>query len=406
MNDVELDTTLEGSLAEAAAWVGPDAFLEAPLVAFDARCFPDPWEASLQGVRRALQRFMRHLLLPDVPVVVHDGRDPLLQEAGPVGNPVTFTGIEDGCAHFVVFAINAPHHLAAWLALEVVRAWAEYSGLTRDEPLAYRAAPEPSEEDLLREHSEAIDDLHASVLGVALGLGPVIAAGSIQSHKTEQINGGWVQTRWSQDVVGGMPPPVLARLLAMHAVSREATPPELDVVRSAFDADLRSEFDATWAALREEGPSVRERLGLPDEVRERRAIDDAPLPQGEEVDLREAEEAFAEHRRQFNRGRRVYRVIHRHTWLGMTAGLALGGVAAGMTLGLGTPLMLGLGLGAAVGGGLGRSQQFYRCSDPDCGGRITLDLATCPACEGTVSGTLARAADRLAAEERDEAERE
>ncbi|MCX4239107.1 hypothetical protein [Paraliomyxa miuraensis] len=181
-----IDDELEQHLAEAVAMVGVERYLDSPLVSFDPRSFPDPWEPSLAGVRVALRRLMRHVRLPDVPVVVEDGREGEM-ESGLVEEPVLFDGIEQGTTRFLVLAIGSPQQMVTWLALEVVKAWAEYQGLTRDEPLAYRGpvpdASEPPED-------AGLDDASATVIGVALGLGPVLTIGTIQTHKQEQLLGG------------------------------------------------------------------------------------------------------------------------------------------------------------------------------------------------------------------------
>jgi hypothetical protein len=405
----EHDDALAEALAETIRWVGPERAATTPFVSFDADCFPDPWEPTLHGVGVALQRFMRHAGLPDVPVVLDDDREGY-ESVGPVEYPVVFDCIEDGAARFVVLAINEPQHLAAWMALEVVRAWAEYRGVTRNEPLAYRAlfpAEPDADDEAVDEHDDdeegVLDAASATFLGITLGFGPVLAAGAIQSHKQEQINGGWVQTRWSRAVVGGLPPPLLARVLAMHAAALEANEAEIERIRRGFDADLRRDLDRCHDELRTNAAALRGTLGLPAEPMPRRALDLGPLlPLDEDARraLAEAEQANALERQMFNRGRNVYRVIHHHAIGGGVVG-SLAGLAGALLAGAAEGALVVVVVGAVVGIGLGGWRRFHRCSDPDCARRVSLDDVTCPGCHGTIAGTIRRAADRLALDEAD-----
>jgi len=391
----DLDEVLEACLATAVQSVGVARYLDAPLVCFDERCFPDPWEPSLRGVRTALLRLMRHVRLPDVPVDLDDGRTGKRPE-GLLHEPVLFDGIEDGAACFIVRAIGELRSMVPWLTLEVVRAWADYQGLGRDRAVGYRAPEHEPEAELLPE-------LEASVLGVALGLGPLLTFGAIQTHKLERVEGRSVHTEWASQTVGGLHPPVLVRLVALHAISRNAVPEELARLREAIDVDLRRMFDDALAELRDDAAGLREALGLPAEPAiERAPLDLSPLPTKDEGELVAAEREHEERRRFFNRGRKLHAVIERRTGMGVAAG--------GMTLVVFLPLLVngwisGAALGVAylaclvLGGVWGHRATFLRCSDNDCRGIIGPEDPTCPMCGGTVAGQLRSVSDRFADEE-------
>lgn len=391
----DLDESLEACLAMAVQSVGVARYLAAPLVHFDERCFPDPWEPSLRGVRTALLRLMRHVRLPDVPVELDDGRtkDP---EEGLLHEPVLFDGIEDGAAYFTVQAIGEPRSMVPWLTLEVVRAWAEYHGIGRERSVGYRAAEDEHEPGQLA-------DLDASVLGVALGLGPLLTFGAIQTHKLERVDGRMVHTQWASQTVGGLHPPALVRLVALHAISRGAAPEELARLRESIDEDLRRWFDHALAERRDDAARLREALGLPAEPAvERAPLDLSPLVADDDDELAEAEREHQERRRFFNRGHEIHAVIERRMGLGITAGaltlvvlipLLVNGWISGAVLGVVYPVFL------VLGGVWGHRATFLRCSDGDCRGIIGAKDPTCPACGGTVAGQLRSANDRFADEE-------
>jgi hypothetical protein len=395
---ISVDDVLQAAIVDAVAIVGAETWLSAPQVTFDARCFPDTWSPTLEGVHTALRRFFRHAGMADVPVVVQDERA-AERSNGPVVDPVAFCGIQDGRAHFAVFAVGEPEHLAAWLCIEVVRAWAEHRGVTREEPLAYRAIPT---DELPPQPEAVLDASSATVIAIGLGLGPVLAAGSVQSHKSEKLEGAWVQTQWSHAVVGGFPPPVLARLVATYAVSRDASDEEREILRESLPPDVVRDFDSALDELGGDATALRTRVGLPAIVTtDRRPLDLSPL--GEEVQssepkLKAAERAFEERQRFFNRGRKVFRVPHDHQWIGAGVGLALAGLATGVLL---TPLAIvpGLVTGAAFGALAGRRFLYLRCSDPECAGRPGIGDRECPGCGGTIAGEIASAAQRLDAVE-------
>jgi hypothetical protein len=394
-DEPSLDESLEACLAKAVQSVGVARYLDAPLIYFDERCFPDPWEPSLRGVRTALLRLLRHARMPDVPVVLDDARtggDP----EGLLHEPVLFDGIEDGAACFIVQAIGEPRSMVPWLALEVVRAWAEYQGIDRERSVGYRALGDEPDPELLPE-------LEASVFGVALGLGPLLTFGAIQTHKLERVDGRMVHSEWASQTVGGLHPPALVRLVALHAVSRGAVPEELARLREAIDEDLRRVFDHALAERGDDAAQLREALGLPAELAvERAPLDLSPLPAVEDEALVAAEREHEERRRFFNRGREVHAVIERGTGMGIAAGamplavlvpLLLNGWISGVTLGVAFLACLGLG------GVWGHRATRLRCSDKDCRGIIGPKDPTCPACGGTVAGQLRSANDRFADEE-------
>jgi hypothetical protein len=293
--ELELDELIEGSLATAVETLGVGRYLEAPQVSFDERCFPDPWEPSLRGVRTVLRRLMRHVRLPDVPVVVEDLRVGAEPE-GLLDHPLLFAGIEEGAAHFAVVAIGAPRLMVTWLALEVVRAWAEYHGVTGNRAGGYR---EPASDEAEPSPQPAsLGDGLTTVFGVALGLGPLFACGTVQTHKSELLVGSHVEARWATQTVG-VPPAALTRLLAVHALSRGAGPEEIAELREALDGDFHRVLDATLVELADDVAPLREALGLPaTPTLERAALDLSPLSaEDDEEALVEAEREHEERTR-------------------------------------------------------------------------------------------------------------
>lgn len=397
--ELGLDEVIVGSLATAVETLGVGRYLEAPQVSFDERCFPDPWEPSLRGVRTVLRRLMRHVRLPDVPVVVEDLRMGAEPE-GLLHNPVLFDGIEEGAAYFTVAAIGAPRLMVTWLALEVVRAWAEYHGVTGGRAGGYR---EPaSDEAEPSPQPDSLGDGLTTVFGVALGLGPLFACGTVQTHKSERLVGSFVEARWATQTVG-VPPPALTRLLAVHALSRGVGPEEIAELREALDEDFHRVLDATLAELADDVSTLREALGLPaTPTLERAALDLSPLPAEDDVALVGAEREHEERTRFFNRGHDVHAVIGHHAGLGVAGGMALSGLLLVLAIKGGLPPMFWVvsTVVCIVGGGVwGHRQTFLRCSDLKCWGRIGPKDATCPACGGTVVGQLRSADDRFANEE-------
>lgn len=382
---ISVDDVLQAAIVDAVSIVGAETWLTAPLVTFDARCFPDTWSPTLEGVHTALRRFFRHAGIAGVPVVVQDERAAEKSDA-PVVDPIAFCGVDRGRAVFTVFAVGEPEHLAAWMCLEVVRAWAEIRGVTREEPLAYRAIPT---DELPPQPEAVLDASSATMIAMGLGLGAILAAGSVQSHKPDDREDGWVQTQFSHAVVGGFPPPVLARLVATYAVSRDATDDEREILRDSLPPDIVRDFDAALDELSADATALRTRLGLPAIVTaERRPLDLQPL--GEEVEPAATTppprvESAVE--RAFNHGRKVFRVPRDHQWLGAGVGLAVAGFATGMLL---TPLAIlpGLVTGAAFGALAGRRFLYLRCSDPECVGRPAPGDRECPGCGGTIAGEV------------------
>lgn len=391
----DLDETLVLGLEYAISKVGMERYLAVPLVVLDEHCFPDPWEPNLVGVRAALRRLMRHVGLPDVPVVVEDARADALVD-GLVQEPVLFDGIEDGAAHFIVQSVGRPEVLVTWLVMEVVRAWAEYQGITREDALAYRA---PAEDVPERERGMMLAAPEATMIGVALGLGPLLAIGTIQTHKQEQLRGGYAVGEWAMLQVGGLVPMALARFLALHGLSRGAVPEELERTRESLSDDLRLDFDAARSEWADATHSLRTQLGLPlDPPVARQPVDASPLPVLDEAALVRGEQAFAERIRFFNRGREIYAVIERRTGMGAALGMLLGvpvvalAVAVGSTVGGAMALYPGC---MVLGGLVGRSRTYLRCADQECRGMIGAAETTCPFCGGTIKGQLRSANQRL-----------
>ncbi|MCH9684663.1 MAG: hypothetical protein K0V04_24725 [Deltaproteobacteria bacterium] len=390
------DEFLVAFLAIAIDAVGIGAAIEAPLVTYDERCFPDPWQPTLVGVRDALRRMMVHLGMRDVPVRLSDLRNDLPTE-GLVHEPVIFEGIEHGAACFEVHAVGRPEAMASWLALESVRAWAEYQGVTRSEALAYRVEPVA---DVPTRHR--LDEGSATALAVVLGLGPVVAGGTIQTHVETTLAS--VGTRFESQTVGGLPPMAIARLLAFHTLVRAASEEERAQVRDALPLDMRKEHDAALDEYRDRAVVLREAVRLPPQPASgRRPLDLRPLPPVDGAELVQAERELPGRVRAFNRGRRVFRVVRRRTVIGVALGLVVGMVVFGLGS-LGTALAMGGFVAAVLGGYVGgRSSRFYECADPDCSHRLSISHTTCPGCGGTVAGEIESAKHRLEAEERLEA---
>jgi hypothetical protein len=120
--------------------------------------------------------------------------------------------------------------------------------------------------------------------------------------------------------------------------------------------------------------------------------------------------------RKRNEGRNVFRVrsTRAASWAG--GGLILGGLVSatsGRALGLldlgagnlAEWVLVWTGIAMTSGYAIGRTRRIDYCSDPGCEGPLALEDERCDKCGGRVRGEIARAADRLDAEEALEAGR-
>ncbi|MCX4239106.1 hypothetical protein [Paraliomyxa miuraensis] len=188
----------------------------------------------------------------------------------------------------------------------------------------------------------------------------------------------------------------LARLAALHVLSRGDVPEERDLVRASLDGDLLADFDAALAEHANDAAPLRRRLGVPEDPPvTRRALDDSPLAELDDETLERAEQAYQERRRFFNRGQRVYAVIERRKSMGVVLTIVpslMVMFATGVPLAWALPL---LAIGGSVGAVWGHKHPLLRCSDPDCRCRLGSTDSTCPFCGGSIVGQLRSANERL-----------
>lgn len=396
------------ALAELVKEGGATGFLGAPIVEPTERFFPDRFEADEASFARLARRLLRDALFEDVQVelvALEDLEDEAIPgprgcgggrggcakpgcaapaadvaDAGPAVLPVGFVGIGDGVFRFVAPEIDLrdKERLVAWAVREVARAYRVHRNLPQVDP--------------------ELEEMLLDVTACYLGFGVLLANEALRRHAESHIEGRMVQTtRWVTSV-GVISPASFSWLLAAQVSARGRD--EADRVAELLRSEPRDAFRRATSELRR--VELRSRLGLPatDPDEQTREGLEAWMIQPLSDDAVAAIPGASARWRAPNTGRPVFRVRQNRMWLGLAmgavAGIAFTAYAIRGSVVLAYLVPATMALGAAW---LGRRSVSFVCSDPACGTSLAPGLAQCPGCGGSVSGEIARASDRLAAEE-------
>ncbi len=378
-------------LTSIVARVGVATFVRAPLVHLDPTFFPDPWTAAPKDLRTALRRMMRYAGLGELRVELVDRRDEV-GTADATGEPVAFEELVGTTVRFAMFALGRPEELVGSMCMAVASAWWAARRLAERGHGPFRAPDEPLVPDVP-------DDDSVTITTIVLGFGPIMVNACHRFEATGEFEGMYYRSRWRHTFSGSLPPSAIAWLFAVQAAARGLDDKEITALARAMAGDQGAAFRACHRELVEDIDGLRAQLGIPDPLDwpPARRVDASPLAPLDDDPERSAPSEARNH------GRAVFRV--RATW--RLSGAFWGGMA-GMFAGLASPgwILLVIAGGATTGFVAGRTLRRGRCSDPECRHRLRSSEGVCPGCGGSVRGDIARADDRLAAEERlDAAER-
>lgn len=387
-------------LAEIVSRTGWERFVLAPLIEPNDRSFPDAYEHGPRGVRVVAQRLLRHAGLDGVIARVHDERpDDDGNAHALLPRTELSASLEGDVLHVTIEDLGPAEDVVPVLAHWVGCAFRERHGL--DRPLRASSYREPHEHVAPEDEDLAVQ--LGTLASIHLGFG-ILAANAAQRYRAAgRLLGRDAETQWIHDHVGGLEATTVCFALAVQLVVRGTS--EADVARAcAWLAPNQSADVRAWIrALESERDALRERLGAPTAALAATpwSLDLAPLADPEE-DEEDDDIVVAPRRprRPPNEGRRVFRVKG-----DLATPYGVRGVAAGAAVAL-AMTMAGLELAwipllvcAALGIGLGARVRRDRCSDPDCEQIVDPGDASCTGCGGTIAGEIARASQRLAAEE-------
>jgi len=387
--DEERQGWLLGRLAELIERLGPAQLVASPILLPTDEFFPDEWTPDGAGVWRLARRLMRYAGLEELEAVIRvaDATEIESDHAAAL-----FHGIVDGeCLYTVrVENLDDPMGLAAALSHEVAHAFRHHHGLVVDD--------------------EAEEEQLTDVTTVFLGFGVLTLNASYRYRAAGELIGTMTVTTWSHSSMGYLPPEELAFLLAVHAAVRELAGSAVREIKSALETNQAAYFLSDLRKLGDRREEIVRRLRVPD----RRLWPPAPGMEqltgpiaGEpRVEGDASEEYFTDEppERMQAVGKPVFRVRKDRKAVGAFGGAVLGGLVS-LALGAAFP---GAGMGfyllvfvtlIAVGLAVGVGFKYYVCSNMDCEHRLGAEDERCGFCGGTVSGTIAHASERLAAEE-------
>jgi hypothetical protein len=399
----ERDAILD-ALAAAIVASGFEAFVAAPLLEPSARFFPEPWERSARGARALALRLLRYAGRPDLDVV-------MARDAAPAASKVDapaalwFVALDDTACTLGVreTALQDAEAEAGPLCRAVARAYRQWHGHAHaheraNEGGAYRASPTAKEGE---PDDEAID-----LTTICLGFGILTTNAAYRFRKTSPIVGMRYKTTISTSHTGASSAQAMAFALAAQVVARGLANREANHVGSLLEPNQEAYYSAARSLLEKDTARLTARLGLPSRDRwpAPRPVDTSPLREDARFDAR-TRAGDEKPRAPRNEGASVFRV--RTRWARVLLGF--GGGFVGLFVGAVTSVAVEvrspwlanasavvLALAAAA---YGRRFEVDRCSDPDCATALPRGLEACPRCGGRIRGVIARARQRLAAEE-------
>lgn len=392
---------LQDQLRALIVALGPGPLATSLQVEPSARYFPDPWGGGEGSVRRLITRLCGYAGLPElrIGVRIYDAEPSLRGEV--LGKPITPRGAQE---------------LVVWLAsykgqgptgeLEV---GVEASAMADPVSLVAACARVVAHVHRLAHNLPVSDayDPRIDVGAVYLGFGLLTADAALRF--TTRTTTGAVQNRRVPLRLGSLPPQAVCFLLAVQVHVRGEGRAERQRLARALQANQAAFFRHSFAAIERMDPPIGTQLGVASKdhwpAPPSLAALTAPLPSEAEAEpetRRDEDRGVAG----MNLGKPVFLVdrsmaprLGRVLFMGA---LMLGGVLSRMSpdqgVGMSNIAVIAAGLGLA-GLGLGRLFRDRRCSEPKCGGPLTLTSKVCPRCGGDVVGTIAKPGERLAAEE-------
>jgi hypothetical protein len=350
-----------------------------------------------------LARLLRYAGLENAHVHVDD--DALVHaETGPkdggtvevdFGMPVAFVGESEHmgelCLTFRVdlTAVGDVDFLVGAAAREVARAVRHHRGL-------HRLTDEASDDENVANEEQLVD-----VTSHVIGLGVLTTNNALRHRSDGELRGYTIISRSRRTQAGAVSPRAMAFLLAAVAVAR-------GIAAAAFASHLEPN-QQTWLKADMKGLSLadlQQRLSLPpsSNARPTPALDAflapvEPLIASCDDTVCEVAADAASDFGARNAGHPVFRVARRATGWGVAGGFFVGaacfaGLAAAAPLAATLALLAGIGGGAAVGRQLRRGDKCASCEV-----LLNNDAPVCPGCGGQIVGRIARADDRLIAEE-------
>ncbi len=391
--DRERRAWLLESLGELLRRADGSHFVCAPIVLPTPAFFPDRWTRSVAGVERLLRRLFAYADLDELTptVQLYEGEPPEPRGSGELmhheGAAGLFLGIEDELAYFGADAslLDDPGGITATLAHEVGHAYRAHHGLCVAD----------------RELEEPLTDLTS----VFLGFG-VLAANAALRHRSGITGDTFFASRWSVSRLGYLTPQELCFLLAAQAHLRGPERAPVKPLLEHLEANQAGFFKESLKWLQRERPDLVTTLGLPPRSSwpplDSLAALTRPFDETHdetEVDLVVAAPAAPA---PSNVGKPVFRVWKRPREQQFTLCLGLLVPAFLAALAVSSSPILVIVVIAVTVPGMHLAGRYLqpRCSDPDCGAKLTALMATtCPGCGGTIRGDIQRAERRLAAEE-------
>lgn len=251
----EVRSWLLGELARVISLRGAGTFLEALILEPTPRHFPDPFEASEQGVRVLLRRLLGYAGLDGLEVELGTFSAPdevrelddhgRAKAWGHEGAAAMFHGVEAGRCVFSVAEerIGEPVTLVATLCHEVTHAWRAVHGLVAED------------HDL----EEQLTDLST----VYLGFGLLTTNGAYLYRASSEYEGAQAFNRWSHTRAGYLPPEAMSFLLAAQVRARGLGWWARSRLAGKLETNQAAYFK--WAcSVLGDGAAVRDALGIPE----------------------------------------------------------------------------------------------------------------------------------------------
>ena len=377
-------------LSELIALRGWQPFVGSAIVLPDTKHFPDRWEPTRRGARVLSRRLLTNAGLGDLDarVTVYRSDSEILAGLGGAyhheGAAAWFAGIQDGTCLFGVDErqLAEPDAVVGTMCHEVAHAYRQHHGI----------AHEPRD----------LEEQQTDLTTVYLGFGILTVNNTDRFRKSGYLRGTTAYTSYKHSSTGYLSPQSMSFLLAAQVVARGIDSRGRSRIAGELEPNQSACFKAACKALSKDEGALTRRLGLPArETWPRTALPElAPIE-----DDSPASSLVPARKRKPNEGRRVFRVEQNKALTSAFWGLVCVAAAAGVALRemeadtLTMVVLAAAAFGGVSGYAFGKTRWVRFCSDPTCEGSLEVGQETCPKCGGTVSGVIASAKERLAAEE-------